>query len=279
MNVLFLIPLAILTGFGGVLLISGDGVLLIFEKLLGVSELKLDFLGLAVILHLGNLLAVLLFYWRDVLRLSGELLKLLHIVKTPPAERRRQTVSRRELWMLLIALLPLLGALALIGPVRSLYQSENVLLAVGVLLIVNGLVLFFSERLYRGHRNEFSMRPLDALLIGLAQTVSVFPGLSRTGLTVGVGVACGLKRDYAVRFSSLLSIPAYLAALAAVLILGGGAMLPEWWVCLAGVALSTLASYGALRMRQRFFAYGRSDFFSYWCWGAGILSVVLVLIT
>ena len=124
------------------------------------------------------------------------------------------------------------------------------------------------------------MTPLDALLIGLAQLPTVFPGLSRAGLTTSVGVMCGLKRGCAVQFSQLLSVPVMLAALVCEAIAAGGSPLqmPSIWLCLIGVAVSALVHYAALKLLARIAQYGRFDNLSYWCWGVGILSAVLVLI-
>ena len=281
MNVLLILILALFAGAGGILLSSGDGLLLVLAKLCGVSELPIDLLSLAILLHIGNLLAVLLFYRRELAALLRELLRLVGILRTPRAERKHPSLARRELLMVLLALVPMLLCIAFWGLVRSVYGSEFTLLIVGLLLIVNGAALFLSERFYRGHKDERSLTPLDALLIGFAQAFTVFPGLSRAGLTVSVGVLRGLRRDYALRFSSLLSVPVLLAALIAMLcgVNGGSGALPNVWLCLLGVTISTAVSYGALRLLANLSEYRRNDVFAYWCWGAGILSLILLLIT
>lgn len=280
MGILAAAILAIAGGLTGILLLSGDGHLLILEKLLGVSEQPVNFLFFAVVLHIGNLLAVLICCRGRVRLLTRELAGMLHAGKRAKRARKHAGIERRELILLLTALVPMLLSLAFVGPVRRIYESEQRLLWGGIGLACSGGVLFLCERFYRGNRDARTVTLFDALLIGLAQAFSVFPGLSRAALTVGTGVLRGIKRSYAVSFSFLLSVPVILAALIAVLISPGGAgQLPSVWICLFSVAVSTGASVFALRLLERIAEYGRFDNLAYFCWGAGILSVVLALIT
>ena len=260
------------------LLLSGDGHLLLFEKLVGVSELPFNFLYLAVVLHMGNLIAVLANYRREAFALGQELLRALHILKASP--QKHPPVARRELLLYGAGLLPMLLTLALLGAVRWVYAQDNALLFVSIGLVVTGLLLFLSERFFRGSKDEKNMTPFDALLIGLAQLPAVFPGFSRAGLTASVGVMRGLKRSYSVQFSNLLSVPVLLAALICESINAAGstAQMPSVWLCLIGVAVSALVSYLALKLLSRIAQYGRFDNLAYWCWGVSILSAVLVLI-
>ena len=279
MNILFVVLLAAISGAAGTLLLSGAGHLQLFEKLFGVSELPYNFLFFAVVLHMGNLLAVLATYRWEAAALGRELLCALHLRKAPKGQKH-PPLARRELLLYGVGLLPMLPALALLGTVRRVYGLDNRLLLVGIGLAVTGLLLFLSERFYRGSKDEKNMSPLDALLIGLAQLPSVFPGLSQAGLTVSVGVMRGLKREYAVQFSKLLSVPVILAALIVegIAAFGSSAQMPSIWLCLIGVAVSALVSWLALKLLRRIAQYGRFDNLSYWCWGLSILSAVLVLI-
>ena len=280
MTILFVILLAAVEGAASGLLLSGAGHLQLFEKLFGVSELPFNFLYFAVVLHMGNLLAVLATYRKEAAALGRELLRMLHILKTPPQDKKHPPLARRELLLYAVGLLPMLLSLLLLSAVRLVYSLDNRLLLVAVGLALTGLMLFLSERFYRGSKDEKTMTPLDALLIGLAQLPTVFPGLSRAGLTTSVGVMCGLKRGCAVQFSQLLSVPVLLAALVTEAIAAGGSPLqmPSIWLCLIGVAVSALVHYAALKLLARIAQYGRFDNLSYWCWGVGILSAVLVLI-
>lgn len=281
MTILFVVLLAAVEGAASMLLLSGAGHLLLFEKLFGVSELPYNFLFFAAVLHLGNLIAVLVCYRREALALGRELLRVLHIVKTPAQARKHPPVERRSLLLYGLSLLPMLASLALLGAVRGLYALDNALLFVALGFALTGLALFLSERFYRGSKDEKNMTPLDALLIGLAQLPTLFPGLSRAGLTTSVGVMRGLKREYAVRYSNLLSVPVLLAAVVCEAIASGqgAGQMPSVWLCLIGVAVSALVSLLALKLLERLARYGRFDNLSYWCWGVAILSAALVLIT
>lgn len=275
MTILTVILLALVEGAAATMLLSGSGQLILFAKLTGVTETKIDLLLFCVILHAGNLIGTLLYERKNVAGLLRELPGLLGRRSGRPA----QGVRRRELMLLLVALLPMALTPLLFGTVRGLYSGEQLLLWSGVGLGLSGLFLFFGERLYRGSRDEKTVTALDALLIGLSQVLAVFPGVSRSALTVGTGVMRGLKREYAVTFSCLLSLPVLLAALVTELIRAlSGAELPSIWLCLPGIVLSAAASWFFRRLLTQIAKYGRFDSLAYICWGTGVLSLLLVLV-
>ena len=83
---------------------------------------------------------------------------------------------------------------------------------IGIALVLTGCMLYVSDKMTPGKKTERNMTVLDALIIGLCQCVAVVPGLSRSGTTITAGIATGLRRDFAVKFSFLMSLPAVLGA-------------------------------------------------------------------
>ena len=113
--------------------------------------------------------------------------------------------------------------------------------------------------------------------MGVAQAIAVVPGLSRSGTTIAAGLLRGYRRDFAVRYSFLLSIPAVLGAniisLKDALAAGiDGKMLPAY---LVGVAVAAVSGYFAIRLVNLLSDKGKFGSFAYYCWGVGLLALVL----
>ena len=110
---------------------------------------------------------------------------------------------------MIVGTLPLFAILGIKDWIESL--SSN-LYVVGGALIVTGCLLFASDRVRKGRKNEHSARMTDVLIVGAAQALATCPGLSRSGTTISVGCFLGFERKFAVRYSFIMSIPAVLGA-------------------------------------------------------------------
>lgn len=121
----------------------------------------------------------------------------------------------------------------------------------------------------------------DALIIGLAQMIAVVPGLSRSGTTISVGMLRGLDRSFAVHFSFFLSIPAVLGAnlLSLIKAIAAGVVWSEVPMYLCGVAAAFVFGYLAIFALNRIVQRGKFGGFCYYCWGAGLLTIILSLIS
>lgn len=277
MSYLEAIILGLVQGIAEFLPISSSGHLKLFEKLLGLPNLETDYIFFDVLLHLGTLIAVLIVYRRSILRLLREIFTMLRL-RTPGPGEAPDGPKRRMIALLIISLLPLF----LILPVKDALQSlGSNYLVIGLMLILTGAALYLCDHLPRGRKDEKEMTIWDALLIGLAQSVAVMPGLSRSGMTISAGAARGLDRSYAVEFSFLMSIPTILAAVLLELadaIRAGidTAMLPRY---LVGVAVAAVSGIAAMRFLQFIAKRNRFGSFAYYCWGAGVVSMFLFLIS
>jgi len=180
--------------------------------------------------------------------------------------------------MMFFGTLPLFVILPFKDAVETLYNNTGF---IGAALIFCGFLLFFSDRLPRGHKTEKNMRIRDALVIGAFQAIATVPGLSRSGSTITAGVAMGLNRNFAVKFSFLLSIPAILGAniltLADVLAEGG---MPEgmWGYYLVGMAVAFVSGYLSLWLVKYISQKGKFGYFAYYCWFVGIATVILTIV-
>ena len=172
--------------------------------------------------------------------------------------------------------LPLFAVLPIKDLVEGLADS---MYFVGGALIATGFLLFFSDRVRRGRKTERSARLLDVLLVGVAQAVATCPGISRSGTTITAGCFVGFDRKFAVRYSFLMSIPAILGAnilslkdaIATVVV----AEIPMY---LVGVLVSAVVGYACIRLLKMIADKGKFGFFAYYCWAAGLLTLILTII-
>ncbi len=184
------LALGIFQGVTEFLPISSSGHLILVEHF---AHIKGGGLAFDVFLHLGTLLAVLVYFWRDWWRLGYEGLW------------RGELQARKLLLFLILATIP--GALAgvlLADAVETVFRDP---LRVAFMLALMSLPLLLAEWWARHRRNIDSLRLWEALFIGLAQALAIIPGTSRSGITMSAGLFVGLRREEAARFSFLLSAP------------------------------------------------------------------------
>ena len=178
---------------------------------------------------------------------------------------------------LIIATLPLGVMVFLKKYVEPLYSNT---FFIGFALLVTGGLLFWADRAGHGNKDLKSATGLDALIVGVAQAIAVVPGLSRSGTTITAGLLCGFDRSFAVRFSFLLSIPAVLGAniLSFVDAVTAGIDWSYLPMYLVGVAAAFVSGYLAIYLLRMLMQRSRFDGFAYYCWGAGLVTLILSLV-
>ena len=230
-----------------------------------------------VLLHLGTLLPVLWMLRKDVRYVRRGLGGLIGVGHDRGRNTPRAKENRHLAVFVLVATLPMLLALLLRNAAQSLMDNTAL---VGALLLVNGGVLYLAGRFGSAEKPEKAISLLDVLLVGLGQIFAVLPGISRSGVTISIGLMRGFPKGFAVKFSFLLLIPAVLGAavvgvVQAVTLGFDVGMLPMY---LAGMAASAVSGYFAIRLLR--WVAGRSGVggFAYYCWGAGIVALLLSLV-
>ncbi|HEX3219528.1 MAG TPA: undecaprenyl-diphosphate phosphatase [Candidatus Limnocylindria bacterium] len=202
-------------------------------------------LAFDVFLHLGTLVALLAYFWRDWIRLIGAAVASI-------GERRiGADPDRRLAWLLVIATIPA----AIIGFVGESFvdevlhgDSDAIRLAIAGFLVIGAVGLWLADRLgsHRDHLDELGAP--GALVIGFSQALALLPGISRSGATITAGLALGLTRESAARFSFLLATPITLGAG----LYGSRHLLDEahtnieWIALAAGLLAATLAGLAAI---------------------------------
>ncbi len=157
-----------------------------------------------VLVQWGTILAVIIYFRRELLSMFTAVLR--GILQRRPFDEP----DARLAWLILLATLPAAVLGLLLKPaVEKAFDSP---LAVSLFLLLTAAILLISERLHRSDKPMKELNWVDSLWIGLAQTLALFPGVSRSGSTIAGGLLRSLKREDAARFSFLLSIPAMLGA-------------------------------------------------------------------
>jgi undecaprenyl-diphosphatase len=196
--------LGVIEGLTEFLPVSSTGHLTIAEKLLGLRVDDPGVTAFTAIIQIGAILAVILYFRRDIVRLVAAWVRGL------ANKDHRADPDYRLAWYVIIGTIPIgiIGLLArhlITGALRSLW-------VVVAALVLWSIVMFVAERVGRKKRTEEQLTLTDAIVIGLMQCIALVPGVSRSGATISAGLFRGLNRVAATRFSFFLAIPALIAA-------------------------------------------------------------------
>lgn len=266
--------LGLVQGIAEFLPISSSGHLSIVNNLFKMSNDGHLFFD--VLLHLGTLISILIVYWQDIKQMYYEVISFANLGPLAGQPREHYPAARMFL-MIVMATLPLFLILPVNDLIEGLYY-KNVF--IGVAMILTGCMLYVSDRMKPGNKCERNMTILDALIIGLCQCVATIPGLSRSGTTITAGIATGLRRDYAVKFSFLMSLPAILGANILSLVDAFQEKI-DWSsvpAYLVGMAVAMLSGIAAINLLKYISAKGKFGGFAYYCWVMGVLAIILSMI-
>jgi len=163
--------------------ISSSGHLAIAEELLGVQDF-----GFVIYLHFASVLAVVILFWKDIINLF---------------------VKKR--WKYILKLIVAIVPVAIIGLLlkEHVINAFNNLFFIGIFFIIFGVFVYYTK-----YAEQTKGKPsfLDSIFIGISQVFALFPGVSRSGMTMGSGLSLGLKKEEAIKFSFLLAIPIIIGA-------------------------------------------------------------------
>jgi undecaprenyl-diphosphatase len=201
----------IVQGLTEFLPVSSTGHLRIFQAWLDPSYSDKNhtagFTAFTAVIQLGTTLAIVLYFWRELLHVGVAWLRgVIDLMMRRPDRSVRDSLEYRMGWYLIVATIPV-GVIGLVLSHQIETGARN-LWFIAIALIVLALLLFVAERVGSRTREEEDLNTRDAIVVGLAQAVSLIPGASRSGTTITAGLFRGLDRPTAARFSFLLSIPA-----------------------------------------------------------------------
>jgi len=256
MSILESIILGVVQGITEFLPISSSGHLVIFQRLLGITEPQLIY---NVFFHLGTLIVVVSFYWDDLKRLLNF-----------------DPQYNKERLLILIASIPT----ALIGfGFKDLFEELfGSITAVAIALLVTGVLLWLVENINISfNKNMSDLSWMQAILIGIAQGLAITPGVSRSGTTIVAGLLLGMNRDSAARFSFLIFIPAVLGAnlLEVLDVIQAGVINVNYLALLTGTLTAIGIGFLAIKFLLKVLEENRLNYFAYYVWGLGLLILTL----
>lgn len=248
---------ALLGGIQGLtefLPVSSSAHLILARAFFGVDAQAFG-LAFDVACHVGTLIAVLIFFREDLRRM---------VAAVPAAVRGPSTPDARRIWLIAVGTVPIvIVGLTLADFIEASTRTPAVAASA---LLVGAALLFLIERIGGATRDESALGLGGAFIIGVAQSVALIPGVSRSGSTIATGMLLGLRREVAARFTFLLSVPAILAAAAKegvaipAMHLGTG----EWLLFAVGMSTSAVVGYVTVKYFIRFLSTNRLDVFAWY---------------
>jgi undecaprenyl-diphosphatase len=225
-----------------------------------------------VLVQLGTLLAVIVYFWRDLLSILQAV--FLGIKEKKPFGSTQALLG----WYIVLATIPA-GILGLLIK-DQVEQAFSSTLMVGVFLLVTAALLTIGEYFGKRTRTLEQITWLDALVIGLFQAISIFPGVSRSGSTISGGMLRSIDRPSAARFSFLMSIPVMLAAGALALldltqVSGFASQIPT---LLIGFITAAVVGYLSIRWLLGYLSHRSLYVFAIYCLIVGSLTIILSLL-
>jgi undecaprenyl-diphosphatase len=279
------IILGVIQGSTEFIPISSSAHLIIVPWLFKWTDAALTSLPFDVALHLGTLVAVVAFF-------AGDWVRLIRAGIASLVERKiGGDVDRRLVWLLVIGCIPggIVGVLAE-KRIAELFHKPHVpiqataIIAMGIIIALLALALFLAERLASHRRGMETLSFKDTMTIGLAQAMAIFPGVSRSGSTITAGLAIGLERETAARFSFLLSAPIIAGAgLKSLWELHGGLKVgaiaqSDLILFAVGFIAAAISGYVSIKFLLRFLQKNSTSIFVYYRWTVAVLLIVVALV-
>jgi undecaprenyl-diphosphatase len=264
MSILQAILLGALQGVTEFLPVSSSGHLVIAREFLSIDEVPILF---DILLHVATLAAVVVVFRRRIVAILAALVRIGR--DDPDGEDR----TNRRLFLWLLAATVITGVL---GILFSKLEIETMPRIVSILFIVTGIILVVTKN----RQGDIDYRRVgwkQSVVTGIAQGVGVFPGISRSGITISAALMSGMKREQAGEFSFLLAIPAILGAL--LLKIGDAGELMNVVSplgLLSGVGASFIVGLAALLILLRLVRQGRLYLFAFYLVPLGIVTFILV---
>ena len=254
MDIIQAIIIGIVQGLTEFLPVSSSAHLIFAQNALGVeSSLAFD-----VFLHLGSLIAVLWFFRADIIRMiQAFLLSIGDIIQHRFKEGFYSDPYKRLVWYVIIATIP-------VGLVGALYVPA-------FFLFVTGTILYLSQRMNSGEVDLSNLSLKESIFMGLGQAYAILPGLSRSGTTIAAGLVIGLDKEFAAKFSFILSIPAILGAFVVQLKDIGTITDFNALAILFGFLAALISGYLAIKWLLELIQKRSLDIFAYYCWIVGII--------
>jgi undecaprenyl-diphosphatase len=274
MDILQGIIIGIVQGLTEFLPISSSAHLIFIQHILNVEQGNLAF---DVLLHLGTLIAVIGYFYKDVIEMiKAFIMSIIDLFNGNFVKGFKEDNYKKLAWFVIIGTIP-------IGFVGVFFKSTiestfNTLIIPGFFLIITGILLYSSQRINVGNKSIAQGNIKDIIIVGISQGLAILPGLSRSGTTISAGLFVGFDKEFAAKFSFLLSIPAILGAtIVQIKDIGTGLdsnLLPY----IFGFLVAFISGYLAISLLLKIIKEKSLDVFAYYCWIVGICILIYFFI-
>lgn len=274
MNLIQTILMGIVQGLSEFLPISSSAHLVFTSnfykvfKNIPIADQSTEEIFLDIMLHLGTLIAVLIFFRKDVMEICKALIDAIK------KKSCKEYNARLGLYIILGTIVTIILALPLEKVANHLVFHPSI---VGGLLIITGGVLFLSEYLSKKQAKKDEIGKKEAILIGLAQGLAVLPGFSRSGWTIATGLFSGISRENAARYSFLLSIPIILGASMVYPLIKidiAEAVTYNWVAITVGTIISGITGYLCIKYFMKFISKFSLNIFGWYCILMGAFTLI-----
>ena len=273
MDIFQAIIIGLVQGLTEFLPVSSSAHLIFAQQALGVGDVGLAF---DVLMHVGTLVAVIVYFFNDIVNMiKGFLLSLVDLKDGNFIREIKKDPYKKLAWLTILATIPV-GVVGVLfnDMIESMFQGLTI---PAFLLLVTGCLLYVSQRMNTGRIDVRNITIKEALIMGCGQALAILPGLSRSGTTIAAGLFAGLDKEFAAKFSFILSIPAILgAAVFQRKDLSGGNI--EIGACIAGFVVAVISGYLAISVLLKIVREKSLDIFAYYCWIVGIIVLIGSLI-
>ena len=272
MDIIQAIIIGLVQGLTEFLPVSSSAHLIFIQHALGVgSNMAFD-----VILHAGTLVAVVAFFFKDiVLMIYAFILSIKDLFTGKFIQGLREESYKRLVWYVIIGTIPI-GLIGVIfnSTIESIFQGINI---PAFFLLITGTLLYISQRINPGKTKQENLTLKESIIVGCGQAIAILPGLSRSGTTIATGLTLGLDKEFAAKFSFLLCVPAILGA-AVVEIKDLTLADANLSAYIVGFIVAAISGYLAIKFLLQLIQKRNLDIFAYYCWIVGILILLGCLI-
>lgn len=276
MNLFEAIVLGIIQGLTEFLPISSTGHLTVAGKFMNLISANNpeQWTAFIAIIQLGTLLAVLVYFWQDIISIIRDFFQDNLIKRVKFSEQR---INSKLGWLIIFGTIPVvIIGLAFKDAIEGALTKNLYVIAIS--LIVLAFILAIAEKIAKFKKDLKDVTMFDSIIIGIAQAFALIPGSSRSGTTITAGLFVGLKRETAARFSFLLSIPAVFAS--GVLQIYEAVKFVDQSMALniiVATIISGLSGYLAIDFLLKFLKKNSTFLFVYYRIALGILILILLI--
>ena len=265
MELLKYIFLGFIQGMTETIPVSSSGHLMIFKEIMNVN---VDFDTIAILTNFGSLIAIIILFWNDIVKIIKGFFKYL------TKKDKESKEDYKYAWMIVLGCIPAgIGGL-LVSYFDLFNKIEDNIKIVGISLIITSILLFVIRN-FKGKKDDSKIGVKEALTVGCFQILGLFPGISRSGSTIVGGMTQGLKRDTAFKYSFMLYIPMSIAAMALEITdLNIEPSLILHYVC--SVVVSLVVTLLVTKWFRKIVNNGKLIYFSIYCFIVGLLVVLFL---